>query len=1367
MRSDIYQIALIFLGIVSVAFFSVFVHRELFPEYKIYQDDYVALEKFRSSYTGESPPPFQREIKQIVLEREDRGPPVIDRCTSCHVALEVSAFSPTKIAHDVNGNIMRDAKGFPLQARNENYIWEKLDQRIKELKDREVIEQLQAQGDPDAVNQRLKEAKELEKLKTANVEGRVYDVTKVIAMHPLIGKETRPFEFHPVEEYGCTVCHNGNGRGLTTETAHGPIFDGQYEIEYTGPTPKFTESDPLNDPSFARMFNHQPGSDLIFQTTPLLLQPLMQAKCMQCHQSTPDELQKSIQASSTIIKRHERKVEAVKVSFENEKQVLITLLRIKKEIEDRGLEATLADIKQKAHDYTLPPDKQLEAKTQLKYLTAGRTSQSIQPMDQQIILENIDQHLNSILGSAILTKSLVDENNKKEQEEKALEPVVDKFLAEHRHEKTATGSLFVKAAEWDLEREMSKHVQDTETSLQATVDDQEFLTHATSDIDFLTTNFQHGRDLFLSQGCYACHRIAGFSRGGVGPELTRIGNDSPWYIKESIVWPQGKLKTSTMPNMRLDHEELSDLVNFLLAQKGGVKSIADTTHKIAIQEWEAGRKMPWEKPINPAEIHDLRYSMTVFATQGCAACHRLKGFESNIGYAVEKGKDGEADFDQLYQARQWFTQLFPEDSLGSQIVAAIDAHQSEIDQRIVENVRQGSLLEEIDKKFPEYIEALYSNFKFAMRAKNHYYAQLVNSETDPQKIAQILKERAQWQIRVKRILMMYIQEYGLGRLIGPRPNWSGVFRTDEWLMEHFLNPGEHVPNSIMPVFPFDDTKFYALTHMLDVLGKRNRDAETNVWRHIGFNPEQAVHIHCAQCHGELLIGNGPVSEWIYPVPKNLRNPDFLRNLTKERAIFSITHGVKGTPMPPWGEIAKDKPDLEGKPVLTQNEIEQIADWLFSSLAGGKTIPDESSVPKWQYQPKDVLEELHKEGNQLKGNLKTNEGEENDGKEVSLGLAIASNDDQKPVMPAKMQVGITPNPSGAVTDIFDVIPNPPENPDKENYFIKNKFYTQDNIARGKEFFDLNCAVCHGAEADGTGIRAEVMQSAKPRMLTNLDWIGSRDDLRLLRSIKYGVPGTGMTPWGDLTNSLQRLQLVVFIRSLSRERAKREQLSALLYQTFEPMQQLIENARAKEYLILSNFQEEYNQAQTQEKTLLKQIDTEKVFLDKATELYRQKLDAMEKLKLQRSIDALYVELNGQVQHERDLYEGVRNDLLSRSNNEASLQSYNEILALNEGRYTVNDGVLEMHIDPEHERKIATLSHSIENNFDLQITTLEKKRIIEEGKIASPERSQTIERLNSEIKAIAALRNKMLTDFEEAARTRKNQASLFKQLQEKLKK
>ena len=114
MRGDTYQILLIFAGMLVAVLFGVFLYREIFPEYKIYQNDYIALEKFRSTYTHQPSPAFQTGVKQIVLEREDRGPPTIDRCLSCHVALQIPYFSPTKIAHDLNGNIVRDQEGHPM-----------------------------------------------------------------------------------------------------------------------------------------------------------------------------------------------------------------------------------------------------------------------------------------------------------------------------------------------------------------------------------------------------------------------------------------------------------------------------------------------------------------------------------------------------------------------------------------------------------------------------------------------------------------------------------------------------------------------------------------------------------------------------------------------------------------------------------------------------------------------------------------------------------------------------------------------------------------------------------------------------------------------------------------------------------------------------------------------------------------------------------------------------------------------------------------------------------------------------------------------------------------------------------------------------
>ena len=316
MRSNYYQIALIFLGAIATAFFGVFVFREVYPEYRIFQNNYIALEQFRSTYTHKPPPGFLEGVKQILIETPDNGPPIIDRCTSCHVALDIPYFSPTKLAYDVNGKIILDEKGIPVKIPNEDYIWGKLDQRIAELTDAQVNDQLKSQGQLSTITARLKEAEQLKALKTVTIDDQTYDVTKALAMHPLMGRETRPFEYHPMADYGCTSCHGGNGRALTVDKAHGPVFDGRYEIEYRGPEPKFLETDQENDPLIAYIFNHKPGDTLVFQTTPILVGNLIQAKCMQCHQSGEQSILGALGKTQDVSGNSEKIVEAIASAYE-------------------------------------------------------------------------------------------------------------------------------------------------------------------------------------------------------------------------------------------------------------------------------------------------------------------------------------------------------------------------------------------------------------------------------------------------------------------------------------------------------------------------------------------------------------------------------------------------------------------------------------------------------------------------------------------------------------------------------------------------------------------------------------------------------------------------------------------------------------------------------------------------------------------------------------------------------------------------------------------------------------------------------------------------------------------------------------------
>lgn len=1255
MRGSRYQYGLIALGVFATLLFCYFFYKEIFPEYKIYQDDYVELEKFRSTYTGEPIPPFRTGIKQIVIEKEDKGNPTIDRCTTCHVALQLPHFSPTKIAKDINGNTVLDDDGLPVQEPNDEYIWSRLDLEIKKLRD---------EG-----NNRL--ADKYENLKIAKVGNVEYDVRKVLVAHPLMGRETVPFQYHPIDEYGCVSCHNGNGRGLVTDRAHGPVFDEAYETEYRGFVPQFLEKDEKNDPKFARVFNDKPGHRLLFQTSPIYVGALIQAKCVQCHLTSKETLDSAIQSALSVKGVREKQIQSLQKGFEVDKNALISLANLKSDLLKNGYEKTLAIYKERSNNYSLPASDQFSSQNQYEFLKKH-------PKDA---LELINKQISALVGN-INIDSLNAES-------------FDDFIKDQKGERT--GALFQKKVQLDFEKALIAHIQDVNQGQFDPADIGKIQT----DVDLLTKDFQKGKELFISQACYACHRIAGYTRGGVGPELTKEGNSYPWFVKESIVWPQADLKTSTMPNQKLDHEEIEALVTFLLAQKGERKAQSGQAYKTMVMNWESGKKQPWEEPIAASNIQNLDYSMTVFATEGCASCHRLKGFQSEYGFVVEKEK--KPDFEQLLKQQDWFKSNFPEDILGSELAARIDKLGPEIDRRIAK-VRDPALIERIEKEHPGLIESFYTSFKFANRAKNH----------------EVRDEKFKlYQERLHKVLMIFVQEYGLGRLIGPRPNWAGVYRSDEWLMEHFKAPTAHIPRSIMPVMPFDETKFYSLTYMLDVLGQQNRDQVRKIWEVRGFKPDIAYEIFCAQCHGPFMQGDGPVAEWIYPIPKNLRKADFLRNLTKEQAIFSLTHGVKGTPMPPWGEIGSDKVH-KNFPVLSAEEIQKLTDWLYTNLPGGETIRSSDEVPKWQYSPKDVLEDLKREGGKLERK-----------KDLSAYFPQAKG----------LIASTAPTQTLESDNIFDATPNPYNS--KENfYYIKREYYTPENIARGQAFFVTNCAVCHGKEGDGAGVRAEAMFDAKPRMFINLDWINFRDDLRLLRSIKFGVPGTSMVPWGDQTSALQRMQLVIFIRSLTDAANNRKSLFEGIYGAFDVPDVAIENSRSELVSLIEQKQDELDKAR------LSQSQLEKSDPSKALEEYKKVLSLQQELDNLRARNKIMIELKSSLKKEREAYLSLGSQILLLPDANQYLPEYVKILKLNDDKIQLDNS----HLKFLPNEKVNTYLKRFLDNLKSSIDTHEKMLDLEKEKMNSASKTQDIKILEQQISALKRLE-----------KTAETNITLFNQLNE----
>ncbi len=1338
MRSELYQLSLIFLLVVTTILFGIFLSREVYPQYKQFQQTYIALEEFRSTITHENPAPFDIGIRQIVLPQEHNGPEIVDRCTSCHVALQLAHFSPTKIATDVNGQVVLDKEGYPVKVANENYVWQLLDDRVAALSDEKALEALKEHSDEAQVKERIAEADKLKALKSAWVGDRQVDMTKAIAMHPLIGKESRPFEFHPVEEYGCTVCHSGNGRALTIEKAHGPVFDGQYPESFEGPEPQFLEVDPDNDPIFSKIFNHKPGHKLLFQTTPIFPGELIQANCVQCHLSSSSQLQGAISTVTNLKNQTAQQAQDVQKAYNTEKKALITLLTLRKAINSQGYDATLKAVTARETEYSLPQTERGEAAAQAAFLrvAVGNIPAVDNLARQTAALKYIEGQILASLG----TQKIADELDKSVwAQPTAADATIDKFVEAH---KDTQGHLFAKAAAAERQQIFLHHIGKAESGLSISLAQDQVKQAVTGDVDRMIQCYERGEQLYISQACYACHRIAGLARGGVGPELTAEGFKYPWFVKESVVWPQADLPTSTMPNYKLDHEELEAITCFLLGQRGRPHAISQVDYDVIVKQWEEGKKkQSFELPVPAAKIHDLRFGMTIFATQGCSACHRLKGFESNVGFAIEKGH--EPTFAEMYKQHEWFSGLFPEEALGSQIVQAIDDHADEIDHRIADGVRQGSIIEEIEEKHPGIIEALYSDFKFASRAKNAYYQQAAAKAASAQEKAAALAQLNQWKERVERVLKMYIQEYGLGRLVGPRPNWSGIYRSDEWLMEHFYNPVTHVARSIMPVFPFDETKFYTLTYMLDTLAPRNAAVERELWDNRGFNPEVAYHINCAQCHGDYRQGDGPVAQWLYPIPKNLRNANFLQNLTKERVIESITHGVKGTPMPPWGELAKDKIHGNTTPVFTSQEIKRLADWLFIG------IPEEDNSQtqplKWHYQPEDVLRELHQEGDVLRGSALY------DAEGAAKFLAAL-----KPMT--------TPDPNAQhVSDVFDIKPYPVSGVDRKAYYIKQKYYTPENLAAGEKSFIENCAICHGKEGAGNGLRAGTMTESKPRMLTNLDWINTRDDLRLIQSIKYGVPGTAMIPWGDFTNSLQRLQLVMYIRSLSEEHALREHLAEVLYHSFDRAVDTVRQQQIVQYGILQKLQDAYQAAHSFKEDQEAKLALDQTAVPALVKAYQNELSLAEQVKKQQAIDDVFQKLIEEIKQSKDIYNILGTSALTNAGQGDISDQIVDLVGLNATHYDYNDGKLSLDPYSPDAQKIVAGGKNVIVLINQQIAAIQKEKKLLEGQIPSAAGREHLTELEQRLKSFQQLEILLMTTLEDAARSRQNQTKLVEQVNE----
>ncbi len=87
-----------------------------------------------------------------------------------------------------------------------------------------------------------------------------------------------------------------------------------------------------------------------------------------------------------------------------------------------------------------------------------------------------------------------------------------------------------------------------------------------------------------------------------------------------------------------------------------------------------------------------------------------------------------------------------------------------------------------------------------------------------------------------------------------------------------------------------------------------------------------------------------------------------------------------------------------------------------------------------------------------------------------------------------------------------------------------------ITQGAALYARHCAICHGAKADGQGVRHAFM-NPPPADLTSSQWAKPENAGRIYVAVRNGVPRTAMAGWPSLSDR-QIWSLAAYIESLSR-------------------------------------------------------------------------------------------------------------------------------------------------------------------------------------------------------------------------------------------
>ncbi|MHC4697772.1 MAG: c-type cytochrome, partial [Planctomycetota bacterium] len=363
----------------------------------------------------------------------------------------------------------------------------------------------------------------------------------------------------------------------------------------------------------------------------------------------------------------------------------------------------------------------------------------------------------------------------------------------------------------------------------------------------------------------------------------------------------------------------------------------------------------------------------------------------------------------------------------------------------------------------------------------------------------------------------------------------GEHTVDRWLFEHFKNPAEISPDTLMPNLHLTDAQAYDLTAYMLSLQRKNMPAEyTPVpTRHAGelATGHQLYALFCSACHGRDGQGSTvreadvvrAVDAPVKLMVPSINHPDTLAVASDDYLRSIIAQGRSGTSMIGWA--------LAGEGGLRSGEIDSVVDYVRS----------------WEPPQPDLSAIAASRGNSRAGratyvrNCAACHGRNGEGgigvklnSPTFLGIAsdrflaetiIAGRPNTS--MPSWRQLD-----SQRISDVLAFMRgwHPPRN-EREAVLrlISQTSHGEDDTevsaGIGQTLYRANCVTCHGLNGEG---------DLGPSLATQ-EFLTLVGDDYLHETIARGRPGTGMPAWHHLS-SADVASLIIFMRTWQTEESR---------------------------------------------------------------------------------------------------------------------------------------------------------------------------------------------------------------------------------------